>query len=63
MTDIQIIELLSKGGISLLLILTVYYLHNQYNQSIARFYEREREFYNTIMQKLNDIYDEIKRKS
>ena len=62
MTEVQIVEILSKGGITLLLILTVYYLHKQYSVSIERFYEREREFYNAILNKLNDISDEIKRK-
>jgi hypothetical protein len=61
MTEVQIIELLSKGGITLLLILTVYYLHNQYNQSIARFYEREREFYNEIIKKLDEIRNDLRK--
>ena len=62
MSEIQIVEILSKGGITLLLILTVYYLHKQYSSSIERFYEREREFYQNISQKLNEIADEIKRR-
>jgi hypothetical protein len=62
MTEIQMLEIFSKGGITFLLLLTVYYLHSQYNASIARFYERERDFYNEIMKKLDEIKNEINKK-
>lgn len=60
MTELDILNIISKGGLVAILMVTVYYLHKQYNDSIARFYERETTFYKELASKLDDILDELK---
>ncbi len=63
MTELDILNLISKGGLVAILMVTVYYLHKQYNDSIARFYDRETTFYKEIAGKLDDILDELKNEN
>lgn len=60
MSEIELFNIISKSGLVAILMATIYYLHSQYNSSITRFYEREKDFYKEIDKKLDEILKELK---